>query len=398
MVWLYFAVAFGITWLVQLPAVLAHYGILPGPEAQYMNPAGFGLFGPMIAAFIVTRIEGRGGFFRSLWKWRVSPIWYLVALFLPAVAYLVVRGIGGMFVANPGPWLWPPGDGQRIAAMIIAPIGEEIGWRGYALPRLQERYSRLQSAVILGALWGLWHLMMYLMAGVTVEILVASILFLIPGSIFYSWIYNRAGGSAFLAILVHMSAHLNNPNQALPGNITPFWFLVVVYSILGIAVLADHGVNAAQLAAVRVALVNAGAEVQVISQQLGNLVADDGSLVEVDQASLHVGSVLFDAVYVPGGAASVEALKDLGDSIHFINEAFRHDKPLGATEEGVELLVVSRIKGVSMADPGANKTCVDCGVVTMRGEPDSSTFTTAFLEAIAAHRHWDRPEKDAVPA
>lgn len=240
MVWLYFAVAFGITWLVQLPAVLAHYGVLPGPEAQYMNPAGFGLFGPMIAAFIVARVEGQRGFFRSLWKWRVSPIWYFVALLLPGIGYLVVRGIGGMFVANPGPWLWPPGDAQRIAAMIIAPIGEEIGWRGFALPRLQARYSRLNAAVILGILWGLWHLMMYLMAGVTVEILVASIVFLIPGSILFSWIYNRTGGSALLAILAHMGVHLNNPNQALPGNSVPFWFNVVVYTLLGIAVLADR--------------------------------------------------------------------------------------------------------------------------------------------------------------
>ncbi|HRI66123.1 MAG TPA: catalase [Polyangium sp.] len=165
-----------------------------------------------------------------------------------------------------------------------------------------------------------------------------------------------------------------------------------------IAVLANHGVNAAQVAAVRLALVNAGAEVHVISQQLGHLVADDGSTVEVDQASVHVGSVLYDAVVVPGGAASVEAMKMLGDPIHFVDEAYRHNKPIGATEEGVELLEVSRIKGVSLANPQAGKTLIDRGVVTMRGEQDLSAFTTALIEAIAAHRHWDRPEKDAVPA
>ena len=244
MVWLYFALAFGITWLVQLPAVLAHYGLIPGPEAQYMSPAGFGLFGPMIAALIVARIEGgRGGtgkFFHSIWKWRVSPIWYLVALLLPAAGYLAVRAVAGTFVADPGPWLWPPGDAQRVAAMIIAPIGEEIGWRGFALPRLQARYSRLTAAVILGALWGLWHLMMYLMAGISTDVLIASILFLIPGSVYFSWIYNRSGGSAFMAILAHMGVHLNNPNQALPGNMTPFWINVVVYTVLGVAVLADR--------------------------------------------------------------------------------------------------------------------------------------------------------------
>jgi uncharacterized protein len=244
MIGLYFALAFGITWLVQLPAVLAHHGILPGPEEQYMNPAGFGLFGPMIAALIAARVEGgRGGagtFWRSIWKWRVSPVWYVVALAFPAVGYVIVRAAAGFVVADPGPWLFPPGDAQRVAAMIIAPIGEEIGWRGFALPRLQERYRRVTAAAILGALWGLWHLMMYLMADVSLPILLASIVFLIPGSMVMSWLYNRSGGSAFIAILAHMGVHLNNPNQALPGSTTPFWINIVVYTLLGAVVLADR--------------------------------------------------------------------------------------------------------------------------------------------------------------
>jgi membrane protease YdiL (CAAX protease family) len=218
--------------------------MIPGPEEQYMNPAGLGLFGPMIAALIAARVEaGRGGvgaFWRSIWKWRVSPIWYVVALGLPAAGYVVVRGVYGLFVPDAGPWLFPPADAQHVAAMIIAPIGEEIGWRGFAIPRLQQRYSRLTAAVILGALWGVWHLMMYLMIGTPTPILVASILFLIPGSVMFSWIYNRSGGSAFMAILAHMGVHLSNPNQALPGNTTPFWISVVAYSLLGIVVLADR--------------------------------------------------------------------------------------------------------------------------------------------------------------
>ncbi len=244
MIGLYFALAFGITWVLQLPAVLAHFGVLPGPEAQYMNLAGMGLFGPMIAALIAARVEGgKGGtgrFFRSLWVWRVSPLWYGLALFLPTVGYVVVRAATGFVVEDAGPWHFPPGDAQRVAAMIIAPIGEEIGWRGFALPRLQARYSRLNAGILLGVLWGLWHLMMYLLAGVSTPILLASILFLIPGSVLYSWIYNRTGGSTLLAILIHMGTHLNNPNQVLPGNTTPFWINVVVYSLLAVLVLADR--------------------------------------------------------------------------------------------------------------------------------------------------------------
>jgi membrane protease YdiL (CAAX protease family) len=244
MVGLFFALAFGITWLVQLPAVLTTRGILPGPAEQYMPFAGLGLFGPMIAALIAARIEGgKGGtgrFFRSIWQWRVSPVWYVVALALPTVAYVVVRGLAGLFIADAGPWHFPPGDAQRVAAMVIAPIGEEIGWRGFALPRLQARFSRLTAAVLLGALWGLWHLMMYLLVGIPTSVFVASILFLIPGSVLYSWLYNRSGGSALIGILVHMGTHLNNPNQVLPGNTTPFWINVVVYTVLGVLVLGDR--------------------------------------------------------------------------------------------------------------------------------------------------------------
>ncbi len=166
-----------------------------------------------------------------------------------------------------------------------------------------------------------------------------------------------------------------------------------------IAILADQGVNAAELSAVRTALVNAGCEVHVISPKLGTLTADDGSSIEVDQATMHVSSVLYDAVYVPGGDASIDALKLLGDPIHFICEAFRHNKPMGATGAGIELLEASQIKGVRLADPQSlGQVSTDRGVVTARSGQVLASFTKAFMEAIAAHRHWDRPEQESVPA
>jgi len=166
-----------------------------------------------------------------------------------------------------------------------------------------------------------------------------------------------------------------------------------------IAILAEEGVNAAELLAVRTVLLNGGAEVHLISSKLGTITAEDGTLVEVDQATLHVSSVLYDAVFVPGGGASVDAMKLLGDPIHFIDEAFRHNKAIGATGAGVELLEASRIKGVTFAGSQAlGQTYVDRGVVTARSGPVSTVFTAAFIQAIAAHRHWDRPETEAVPA
>lgn len=240
----YFALAFGITWLVQLPAVLAHFGVMGGSADPYMNLAGLGLFGPMIAALIASRMEpggaGARAFWSSIWRSKAQPGWYLLALTLPALGYLLVRSVYGLFASDGGRWLYLPGDPQHVVAMIVAPIGEEIGWRGYALPRLQQRFSRLNAAVLLGALWGAWHLMMYLLAGVSTDILLVSIVFLIPGSVVFSWLYNRSQSSVLVAILAHAGVHLNNPNQALGGSTTPFYLNVAVYTLLAALVLADR--------------------------------------------------------------------------------------------------------------------------------------------------------------
>lgn len=166
-----------------------------------------------------------------------------------------------------------------------------------------------------------------------------------------------------------------------------------------VAILAENGVSAMELSNVRAALTSAGAEVHVIALKLGTITADDGSSIDVDQAMMLVSSVLYDAVYVPGGDTSVDALKPLGDAIHFIAEAFRHNKPIGATGAGIELLEASPIKGVQLASQQTmGQVTTDRGVVTARRGQVLAAFTRAFMEAIAAHRHWDRPEKESVPA
>jgi len=166
-----------------------------------------------------------------------------------------------------------------------------------------------------------------------------------------------------------------------------------------VAILAENGVSAAELSGVRAALASAGCDVHVIALKLGSITADDGSSIEVDQALTLVGSVLYDAVYVPGGDASIDALKKQGDPRHFLAEAFRHNKPIGATGIGVELLEASQIKGIQFASPQmAGQVLTESGVVTARSGQVLPAFTKAFMNAIAAHRHWDRPEQDAVPA
>jgi catalase len=166
-----------------------------------------------------------------------------------------------------------------------------------------------------------------------------------------------------------------------------------------IAILAENGVSEAELTAVRTALTTAGAEVHVVSMTLAPVKTAEGGEIPVDFSSIHVGSMLYDAVYVPGGQASVDMMKKMGDPIHFLNEAYRHHKPIGATSEGVELIAASQINGVTVASSAAGGKLYDeKGVVTVRGATDLTAFVTAFVEAIRQHRHWDRPEYMTVPA
>jgi catalase len=136
-----------------------------------------------------------------------------------------------------------------------------------------------------------------------------------------------------------------------------------------------------------------------VSQFKGMLTSTDGQQVEVDKSHITTGSIMYDAMFVPGGKESVEAMKKQGDALHFLNEAFKHCKPIAATSEGVDLLMESSMKGVKLAEMGATGELVEeDGVLTIRDTADLDAFNQAFIKAIAQHRHWMREEKMQVPA
>ena len=160
-----------------------------------------------------------------------------------------------------------------------------------------------------------------------------------------------------------------------------------------VAILAADGVDASQMMAMKKALKEVDVETEVISK-FGTLKTKDGQEMEADKTFLTGASVMFDAIYVPGGAQSIEMLKMNGEALNFINEAFRHCKPLAATGEGIELLKASMIQGITLADSSMQD---DQGVVTAR-TADVGEIAKSFIQAIAQHRHWTRIHKDKVPA
>jgi uncharacterized protein len=205
----YFVLAFAFTWTLWLPAVLEARGLispLPVPAQA------IGAFGPLVAAAVVTAQEGgRAGLhslLRRIVRWRVAPVWYGVALLGP-----LTLGSMALHVALGGQ---PPGLGALIGAlpmvliifvymMIFVALGEEVGWRGYALPALQARYSALLSSVILGVMWVLWHLPLFFNPDTFYSNLPFGLwlAYLLPFTILITWVFNCTGGSVLLVMCFH---------------------------------------------------------------------------------------------------------------------------------------------------------------------------------------------------
>jgi catalase len=167
-----------------------------------------------------------------------------------------------------------------------------------------------------------------------------------------------------------------------------------------IAILAAQGVDIDSLSQVKKSLEQAGAHVEVISKNKGMLQGDGGQEVMVDKNFVTTGSIMYDAVYIPGGRSSVDMLKSQGEAVHFVNESFKHCKALAAFGEGVELLNGANLKGVQLATNHEQKNMFsDMGVVSARNGASMDAFASEFIQAVSQHRHWEREAvKDEVPA
>ncbi len=166
-----------------------------------------------------------------------------------------------------------------------------------------------------------------------------------------------------------------------------------------IAFLVADGVDGDHVDAVKAAITKAGATVELVSLTLSPVKTAAGKALKPDKSFLTTASIMYDAVYVPGGAQSVGALRGEGDAIHFINEAFRHCKAIAATGEGLDLLISSSITDPSGGAKQSEAAIVALpGVVAERTPADVKAVAQRFIAAIAEHRFFAREKMGRVPA
>ena len=246
----FFLIAFAWTWSAAFLMMVA-----PDWVDRTIGPVGprnplftIAVYGPSIAAILVTAFTSGAAGVRTLLgklvRWRFNPVYYLAVL----VGVPLLATIAGHL----GEWLLGAPSAPHIAAipgwikvLPIAlvldpgPLGEELGWRGYALPRMVRRWGAPVASMLLGLIWGVWHYPAFKVPGMPQNALnfplfVAGAIVL---SVIVAWLVLRTGGSVLIAVLFHLAV-----NTSLGAFQPPFSMFVLVLAIVAAAILLfDRG-------------------------------------------------------------------------------------------------------------------------------------------------------------
>ncbi|MGZ3914847.1 MAG: CPBP family intramembrane glutamic endopeptidase [Flavisolibacter sp.] len=227
--WIYFLLAFLIAWGAWFPS--------------FMHPRTFrllsfvGLFAPAMAAVLVTyHGEGASGLWALLNRynrWRFGIQWYLLAIFWMPFLFVLSSWLDGWLFHTAFQGLLLPASPYFIVAaffwLMFINSGEEIGWRGFALPRLEKLFKNtFYATLVLGILWSAWHLPIYLTPGQSSFPLGLFIFFTIGISFIYTVVFVKTGGSLFSVTLLHASTDI------VPRMLNITFFKPSTWLILGI--------------------------------------------------------------------------------------------------------------------------------------------------------------------
>jgi uncharacterized protein len=238
---LYFVLAYLLSWALW-PLVILN------PTSSPLVP-----FGPLIAAVIVALLAGGRrelwALLRQLGRWRVHPIWYAIALLAPFVlagltALLAIAA--GAPVRGTGAYTdWRSIGLFFLSTVIIVGLFEEVGWRGFALPRLQLRLDAIWAALLVGVLWALWHLPELISDPTRQRPPVQFLLWALALSVIFSWLYNSTNGSLPVVIICHAAIDTAGrfmlPEFVGDGYQLVWWFMVALYVLVAVVVILVAG-------------------------------------------------------------------------------------------------------------------------------------------------------------
>jgi membrane protease YdiL (CAAX protease family) len=241
----YFALAFAISW----GGVLIVVGGIPGPKTQSEGLLPFALLamfaGPSLAGILLTSlVDGRAGFrelLARMTRWRVGARWYVVALLTAPLSLTATLFALSLLSPEFLPGILTTSDKTSLLLMGIV-VGlatgflEELGWTGFAIPRLRLRYGILSTGLIVGILWGAWHFLVNFWGsdtssgGLSLAVFLPAVLFSFMPAIrvLMVWVYDRTG-SLLVAMLMHASftgSWLISTPLAIAGVPLVTWYLV----------------------------------------------------------------------------------------------------------------------------------------------------------------------------
>lgn len=250
---LFFSMALGLTWLFWIPDALGKRGVLP--DALWTNLGFIGAFGPLLAALFMVYSEQGGAGVRHLLKKAVERAfggrwWAVVFLLYPcliAVGYVVAVSVDGVTPPSEASGLYWFLPFIFFSVMFTGgPLQEEFGWRGYALPRLQARFSPFVSSLVLGCVWAVWHFPQFLVPAEKTGMFYTTpfwsfALTVMAASFVYTWVYNRTGGSILGVLVLHTQMNLSFWVFPVLSATTGYLWILGLFALAGgLAVVLDR--------------------------------------------------------------------------------------------------------------------------------------------------------------
>jgi membrane protease YdiL (CAAX protease family) len=208
----FFVFSWAITWSFAAPAAVA-WMRHEQPPPYAVACAGLSAFGPLLAALACSRGQLREVFGR----FRAHPGWVLLSLAAPFSIHAVATALYAILGGQPSAWFHPPVKPEQLAALVVFPLGEEFGWRGFAHPRIVARHGLVRGSLMLGAAWGLWHLMYSITpqaAGFDAFTFGLMMLELPLYSLLIAWVFERAQRGMAVALAFHAGGHLDHIEHA----------------------------------------------------------------------------------------------------------------------------------------------------------------------------------------